>query len=142
VNIANSPREGLKRLFMLPGAHFSSPEMAWKFEVAPGGIAFAGRGLGDRYEGDLFMGGARDLLQGGHLFRFNLTRDRRRIDVSDRRLLDRVADNRRKWEITESETLLIGRNFGVVPDIVSGPNGNLFVVSLSKGTIYEISRRK
>jgi aldose sugar dehydrogenase len=142
VNIADSPREALKRLFMLPGAHYSAPEMAWKFEVAPGGIGFAGRGLGDRYEGDLFMGAARDALEGGHLFRFNLTRDRRRIAVSDRRLLDRVADNKHKYEITESESLLIGRNFGVVPDIVSGPNGNLFVVSLSKGTVYEISRRR
>ena len=35
-NIADSPHEGLERLFMLPGAHYSRPEMAWKFEVAPG----------------------------------------------------------------------------------------------------------
>jgi hypothetical protein len=33
-------------------------------------------------------------------------------------------------------------NFGVVTDIKTGPNGNLFVVSLSNGAIYEISRRK
>ena len=53
---------------------------------------------------------------------------------------DRVADNLHKWEITESESLLIGRNFGVGTDIQTGPNGNLFVVSLSNGAIYEIFR--
>lgn len=141
-NIADSPREALKRLFVLPGAHYSAPEMTWKFEVAPGGIGFAGRGLGERFEGDLFMGAARAALEGGHLFRFNLTRNRRQIDVEDRRLRDRVADNRHKFDVTESESLLIGRNFGVTTDIQTGPNRNLFVVSLSNGAIYEISRRR
>jgi aldose sugar dehydrogenase len=52
--------------------------------------------------------------------------------------LDRVADNRCKFDITESETLLFGRDFGIGTDIQTGPNGNLFVVSLSHGAIYEI----
>ena len=142
VNIADSPREALKRLFMLPGAHYSAPEFAWKFEVAPGAIGFAGRGLGRRYEGDLFVAAARPFLEGGHLFHFNLTRDRRRVDTNDRRLRDGVADNIHKWEITESESLLIGRNFGVGSDMQTGPNGNLFIVSLTNGAIYEISQRR
>jgi hypothetical protein len=45
------------------------------------------------------------------------------------RLEDRVADNNDKFDITESESLLIGRNFGVVTDIETGSNGNLFLVS-------------
>jgi glucose/arabinose dehydrogenase len=142
-NIADSPGEALSRLFMLPGSQYSDPEFSWKFEVAPGGIGFVkGRALGPQFEGDLFMGGARDLLEGGHLFHFNLTGNRRKIAVDDPRLADRVADNLDKWEITESESLLIGRNFGVVTDIESGPNGNLFLVSLTHGTIYEIFRRR
>jgi glucose/arabinose dehydrogenase len=141
--IADTPREALSRLFMLPGAHFSDPEFSWKFEVAPGGIGFMnGRGLGPQYHGDLFVGGARDFLEGGHLFRFNLTGNRRRIAVEDPRLEDRVADNLAKFEITESESLLFGRNFGVVTDIHTGPNGNLFLVSLSHGAIYEIHRTR
>lgn len=52
-----------------------------------------------------------------------------------------MADNLAKHEITESETLLFGRNFGVTTDVQTGPNGNLFIVSLTSGTIYEISRR-
>jgi len=52
-----------------------------------------------------------------------------------------MADNLAKHEITGSESLLIDRNFGVTTDIETGPNGNLFVVSLTQGAIYEIFRR-
>jgi aldose sugar dehydrogenase len=38
--------------------------------------------------------------------------------------------------------LLFGRDFGVVADITTGPNGNLFLVSLSKVAVYEILRRE
>ena len=141
--IADTPEEALSRLFMLPGAVYRNPQFSWKFEVAPAGIGFMkGRALGPQYEGDLFMGGARTFLEGGHLFHFNLTGNRRKIGVDDPRLEDRVADNLCKFDITESESLLIGQNFGIGTDIQTGPNGNLFVVSLSNGAIYEIFRNR
>jgi glucose/arabinose dehydrogenase len=141
-NIADTPEEALARLFELPGSFFSDPELSWKFEVGPGGIGFLGSDdLGRRYKNDLFMGGSRDFLEGGHLFRFNLTRNRRDIAVSDPRLEDKVADNVGKWEGTESESLLFGRNFGTGTDIQTGPDGDLYVVSLSHGAVYEIERR-
>jgi glucose/arabinose dehydrogenase len=141
--IADTPEEGLSRLFMLPGAHYSAPEMSWKFEVAPAGIGFlASSALGPQYRNDLFVGAARPFLEGGQLFRLNLTGNRRKVAVDDPRLEDRVADNVHKWEITESESLLFGRNFGVGTDVQTGPNGNLYVVSLTDGAVYEIFRRK
>ncbi len=142
-NIADTPLEALARLFELPGSHYRDPELSWKFDVAPAGLGFLnGRALGLLYDGNLFMGAARDFLEGGYLFRLRLTFDRRRIGVIDLRLLlDRVADNLCKFDITESESLLFGRYFGVGTDIQTGPNGNLFVVSLSNGAIYEIFRR-
>jgi hypothetical protein len=85
------------------------------------------------------MGAATPLLEGGYLFHFNLSQSRE-INVDDPLLEDGVADNTAKHEITESESLLIGRNFGVITDIETGPNGNLFVVSLSQGAVYEIFR--
>jgi glucose/arabinose dehydrogenase len=142
-NIADSPEEALSRLFMLPGAHYSAPEFSWKFEVAPAGIGFLeSRALGPQYNNDLFVGAARVFLEGGHLFRFNLTGNRQKIAVDDPRLEDRVADNLHKWEITESESVLFGRNFGVGSDVQTGPNGNLFVVSLTDGAVYEVFRSK
>jgi aldose sugar dehydrogenase len=138
-NIADTADEALSRLFMLPGAHYRDPEFSWKFEVAPAGMGFVeGRGLGAQFDGDLFVGAARVFLEDGHLFRLRLTGNRRKIAVDDPRLDDRVADNNHKFDITESESLLIGRNFGIGSDIQTGPNGNLFVVSLTDGAVYEI----
>jgi glucose/arabinose dehydrogenase len=140
-NIADTPGEALDRLFEIPGSHYSDPEFSWKFEVAPGGVGFlSSRALGPQYQNDLFMGAATPALEGGYLFHFNLTGNRRNVAVDDPRLADRVADNLNKHEITESESLLFGTGFGVVTDIQTGPNGNLYVVSLSQGTVYEISR--
>jgi glucose/arabinose dehydrogenase len=140
--IANTPEEALSRLFMLPGAHYSDPEFSWKFAVAPAAIGFhTGRALGPQFEGDLFVGASTPALAGGYLFHFNLTGNRSKIAVDDARLEDRVADNVAKNDITESESLLIGRNFGIVTDIETGPSGHLFVVSLNKGTVYRIIRR-
>jgi glucose/arabinose dehydrogenase len=141
-NIAATPSEALSRLFMLPGAQYRDPELSWKFEVAPAGLGFLNsRALGPEYEHDLFMGAARTTLLGGHIFRFNLTGNRQEIAVDDPRLEDGVADNNAKFDITESETLLFGTNFGVGTDIRTSPNGNLFIVSLSNGAVYEIFRQ-
>jgi hypothetical protein len=66
----------------------------------------------------------------------------RAIAVDDPRLEDRVADNLTFHEMTESESLLIGRDFGVVTDIETSPAGSLYVVSLDQGTVYEVFRTK
>jgi glucose/arabinose dehydrogenase len=142
-NIADSPQDALSRLFTLPGSHYSDPEFSWKYAVPPAGIGFlSSRALGPQFQNDLFVGAATPLTAGGYLFHFNLTGNRQKIATDDPRLADRVADNTTKHDITESESLLIGRDFGVLTDIQTGPNGNLFVVSISTGTIYEIFRNK
>ena len=140
--IADTPEEALARLFRLPGAHYTDPLLSWKFEVAPGGLGFVrGQQLGPEYEGDLIMGAARTFLLGGQLWRFKLNDERQEFVFSDPRLDDQVADNLDKYDLTESESLLFGQNFGITTDIQSGPTGTLFVVSLSNGAIYEIHRR-
>lgn len=53
-----------------------------------------------------------------------------------------MADNLHKFDTTESESLLFGSGFGVATDLLTGPNGNLYVVSLTSGAIYEIFRRR
>jgi hypothetical protein len=140
-NIAATPKEALARLFKLPGSRFSDPEMAWKYEVAPGGIAFLrGDGLGRRYDGDFFVGSARAALVSGNLFRLEVGKSRRAFEFDDRRLRDGVADNLLKYGVTESESLLFGENFGVTPDVQSSPDETLYVVSLSRNAVYEVRR--
>jgi glucose/arabinose dehydrogenase len=138
------------RMVMLPGATYVDPELSWRYEIGPSGMAFVqGEALGEVYEGTLWMGSARSFQQvganGGSLYRLRLTADRLHVDTSaDPRLADKVADNlfrTQKFDGTESETLQVGTGFGVVPDIVQGPDGNLYAVSLTDGIIYQISRK-
>jgi aldose sugar dehydrogenase len=140
--IADTPQEALSRLFVLPGSRYSDPEFSWKHVLAPAAIGFLNsRALGPQYFGDLFVGFSVPEPLGGPLFHFNLTGNRRKIGVDDPRLEDRVADNITFHDMTESESLLIGRDFGIITDIKTGPNGNLFVISLDQSAIYEIRRR-
>ena len=140
-NIADTPQEALSRLFMLPGRATAIPSSAGSSRSRrPASASCRARARAAVPERPVRRGGhAGDL--GGHLFRFNLTGNRRKIGVDDPRLEDRVADNVAKNDITESESLLFGTEFGVSTDIETGPNGNLFVVSLSQGAVYEIFRR-
>ena len=144
--LANSPGDARTNLFMLPGAKYSDPELSWEYESGPAGTTFVrGRALGVEYDGTLWIGSARAFSQvggtGGSLFRLKLSRDRKKIDVEDPALAERVADNLTKFGPTESETLLIGSGFGTTPSIEQGPDGNLYVVSITDGAIYKISHK-
>lgn len=157
-NIANSPGDASSRLYMLPGAHYGDPMFSWKHVISPAGIGFVrGQALGARYEGGLIVGTAvdRDLTgmqeatdpavrnaSHGELFRFHLTGNRQKIAVDDPALDDRVADNPAHEDyFTEQSTILLGTNFGIGTDIQTGPNGHLYVLSLTQGKLYEISKR-
>jgi hypothetical protein len=105
--------------------------------LAPAAIGF----IGSRALGREFFGFSLPQPLGGPLFRFPSTGNRAEFDFHDPRLVDRVADNTAPLDLTESESLLIGRDFGIITDIETGPNGNVFIVSLSRGAIYEIFRR-
>lgn len=142
--LANPPGEARGQVVVSdrePVSHYSDPEFSWRYEVAPAAVGFIeGKGLGAQYRNDMIVGAARNFLQGGTLFRFNLTGNRRNIATDDPRLGDGVADNFEKFDVTESESLLFGTGFGIGTDIQTGPNGNLYVVSLSNNSIYEIYR--
>lgn len=136
--IADSPVEALSRLFVLPGSHYNDPEFSWKHVLAPAAIGFLnGRALGRRFSGSLFVGFSvnNDSLGGG-LMRFRLTKDRQRIAGK------KVADNLTFHDLTGSERYVVGRDFGIVTDIQTAPNGNLLVVSLDSGNVYEVFRTR
>lgn len=131
--IADTTQEALSRLFMLPGSQFSDPEFSWKFAIAPSAVGFlSSTALGPQYYGDLFMGLSRTFALGGALFHFNLTGNRQDIAGPE------VAENNEKHDLTGSKQFVIGRDFGIVTDIQTAPNGNLWVVSLTQGAVYEV----
>src|SRR5437763_6069809 len=90
----------------------------------------------------MFVCAARTFLVCGFLFRFKLTPDRQHFSFTDSRLNDLVADNDDKFDIKESESLLIGHDFGITTDIETAPNGHVFVVSNSNGAVYEIAGKQ
>ncbi|MFL6336846.1 MAG: CHRD domain-containing protein [Pyrinomonadaceae bacterium] len=142
-NIADTAAGALARLYKLPGSKYTEPEFSWKYAVAPATVGFArGAGVGPQYAGDLFVGASRTTLLGGYLMRFDLSDDRKTIVTTDSRLADRVADNSDKFDLAESESLVVGRDFGITTDIQTEPSkGSLYVVSLSNGAVYEVYGR-
>ena len=79
----------------------------------------------------------------GTLFRFHLTGNRRKIAPSDPVLADRVADNLAHDDVfTEQSAVTFGTNFGIVTDILTGPNGHLYVLSITRGKLFEISKAR
>lgn len=137
--IGDTPEAAQARLNAIPGSTYSDPEFSWKYVLAPAAIGFVnGDGLQPQFRGDLFVGLAVPDPLGGALFLFDLTEDRQAIAVQDPRLNDRVADNPTFGDLTESESVLIGRDFGIVTDIETAPNGNVLVASLNQGAVYEI----
>jgi glucose/arabinose dehydrogenase len=142
-SIADSPEDARDRLFHVPGSHPRDPEFSWKYVVPPAGLGFIdGNGLGDQYDGDLIVGSAvARAANPGHLYRFRLNGGRNQFKFDDDRLKDKVADNLVLDDfVTEGEEILFGTNFGIVTDIQNGPDGGLYLVSPSAGSIRKISK--
>jgi len=53
-------------------------------------------------------------------------------------LKNAVDDNEYKFDEGNSGSLVAGKNFGIVTNIVTGPDGNLYATSLSNGAVYMI----
>lgn len=139
--IATDPFTAYRRLYNVPGSRYKDPEFSWKFAVAPAAIGFAHTdALGPDLKDTLLVGEARNILLGGYLMAFKLNADRKHFTFTDSRLNDLVADNAAKFDGTESESLVVGQNFGIITDIQIGTDGRVYVVSLDNGSVFEIRK--
>lgn len=148
-NIADSGNAARSRMLYLPGSHYEDPQFSWKHVTPPAGLGFvAGNGLGTTYRGNLIVGSAvfrpvaappSVIANPGNLYRFRLNPQRTAFVFTDPALQDKVADNtgRDDWQTEQSE-LLFGSNFGIVTDIQTGPDGALYLVGTSSGTVRKI----
>jgi hypothetical protein len=107
---------------------YSNPEFVWERPVCPTGIAFS---ISDKFAqtDTVFVGDCNN----GNIYRFNLNVQRTDFVFDSPELQDNTLN------IDESnEEILFGTGFGAITDIKEGPDGFLYVVSLSNGKIYRI----
>ena len=127
--------QGEEDLWVVPGSAYSDPEFSWLVPVAPTAITFAeSRIMGCDREHDAFVGDNNC----GQIYQFELNASRDGFTFQTAGLQDLVADNSALTCKTEMDELIFGLVFGVITDIENGPDGRLYVVSLSAGAIYRI----
>lgn len=148
-NISDTALDARNRMLSLWGSRYRDPEFSWKHVTPPAGLGFVkGNGLGATYAGNLIVGSAvfrpvaappSVMANPGNLYRFRLNAQRTGFVFTDPALADKVADNtgRDDWQ-TEQAELLFGNDFGIVTDIQTGPDGHLYLVGTSSGTIRKI----
>jgi hypothetical protein len=139
--IADSAAQARSRMFMPPGAFYMEPQFSWRWATLPGALGFAPPSFGSDVAGNLLVavvGNPRTAV--GYLMSFRMHPTRRSIDVDAPGLSDRVADNSAKYDLTESEPLIVGEGFGIATDMKLSPDGTVYVVSLSNAAVYEVSR--
>jgi glucose/arabinose dehydrogenase len=147
-NIATTTAIGESRLVNIPGATYTDPVFSWKYCIAPNAIGFVnGNGLGAKYNGNLIVGSARGnngntagVNAYGVLYRFVPNATRTGLQFADRLLTDKVADNTAKGGVTEQKSVILGTGFNIVTDIVTAPDGSLYILGMTTGTVGNVFR--
>ena len=108
---------------------YSDPKCSWENSVAPTGLEFAKFQEIRNYDDSIFVGDCNN----ENIYKFELNQNRDGFEFSSSFLQDNVINKNESMD-----ELIIGTGFGCVTDIERGPDGFLYVVSLSKGVIYRI----
>lgn len=113
--------------------HYSDPELVWVNTAGPTAVKFLeSTELGTTYENDMFVGD----VHNGRIYHFDLTPDRKDL-VLPQALSSRVIEKPTSPGVS---SIVFGQGFGGITDLEMGPDGNLYVVSIGLGSIYQISQ--
>jgi glucose/arabinose dehydrogenase len=130
--------QGTSDLWMAPGSAYRDPDFSWNIPVAPTALVFpASPLLGCALQDQLVVGDNNC----GNLYRFHLDAARDTLTFTSMPLLDRVADNTVNRCSDEQAEILFGASWGAVTDLELGPDGWLYVVSLTLGQVLRIGPR-
>lgn len=113
------------------GGKYSDPELVWQDPIVPTAIEFLDSKLfGGKYQNDIFVGS----FNYGRILHFHLNEQRDSLFLRGP-LQDRVENNPQGYA-----SIVFGRNFGKIVDLETGPDGYLYVLSLTSddGKIYRI----
>ena len=131
--LAATADEALDRLFVLDGSAYSAPVFSWLYPPAVTALEFVTGELGSSSDNSIFVG----TVLTDALLRYPLADDGSGLAFDDG-LADNVDDNTSKGDIGESADYVVGTGFGVITDIVLGPDGLLYVSSISSGAVYVV----
>ena len=113
-------------VFISPVSNYSDPEISWVDPPAITDIEFINStNLGPEYENNILIGDHNN----GNLYFFKLNEERNGLNVEDD-----VIDSQ-----NEIDNYILGTGFGSITDIETGPDGNVYIVSLENGNVYKIS---
>jgi glucose/arabinose dehydrogenase len=113
------------------GGKYSDPEFVWEAPITPTAIEFLdSRLFGGKYQRDIFVGS----FDYGRILHFHLNEQRDGLYLRGP-LQDKVEHNPQGYP-----PVVFGSNFGRVVDLETGPDGYLYVLSLTQddGKIYRI----
>lgn len=112
--------------------HYSDPELVWVNTAGPTALKFLrSPELGASYENDMFVGD----VHNGRIYHFDLTSDRKDL-ILPQALSSRIIE---KPSSPGVSSIVFGEGFGGITDLEMGPDGNLYVVSIGLGSIFQIS---
>ena len=134
--LAESGDAALERLVEYPGSTFVDPVFAWVHPPAVTSIAFVtDDALGESSTNTAWLG----TVLTDSIYRYPLADDASGFDFGDDEgLADLVDDNASKGDLGESADYVVGEGFGVITHIVTGPDGYLYVSSITAGEVYRI----
>ena len=108
---------------------YSAPQFTWFHTIAPTALKFLNSTkLGKQYQNDLFIGD----VDTGSIYHFKLNSNRDGLLLTGP-LSDKIANTPQ-----ESQLVVFGHGFGTITDLQVGPDGYLYVLSYTNGSIYRI----
>jgi len=131
--------EQISQILPLGNFQYSDPEFSWEKTVTPTGLEFVNSDKFSEFNGDLIVASCNY----GQLFKFSLNDQRDGFDFNSEHLQDLVANNIESIEgqinSEPIDEILFGDGFGCLTDIEFGPDGNLYLVSLTDNAVYRIT---
>lgn len=135
-NLAADAAAARKAMVSLEGSHYSAPVLSFAYPPALTAIGFVTDGrLGANSADTVWMG----TVLSDTLLRFPLAANGKGLALTGN-LADRVVQNTAKGDLGESAPYAVGKGFGIVTDIDRGPDGALYITSISNGTVVRLAR--
>lgn len=108
---------------------YSEPEFIWNSSVGVTALKFFdSKKMGNEYLNDLFVAD----YNNNYIYNFNLNSARTGLELTDS-LTDKIANTNE-----ELNSVVFGKDFGVITDMDIGYDGYLYLLSHTEGKIYRI----